>query len=91
MKEPKTESSIRELSEPQEIFELLKKELLKEIRFHDLRHAHATLLIKQNVNPKIVSDRLGHSNINTTLNIYAHTLKEMDREAGEKIEDSYMM
>lgn len=131
LKEPKTESSIRELSGPQEIFELLKKErkkqlqhklkgkrvhdeliffdtkgipmaedcisqrfrrflkkeLLKEIRFHDLRHAHATLLIKQNVNPKIVSDRLGHSNINTTLNIYAHTLKEMDREAGEKIED----
>ena len=58
---------------------------MKEIRFHDLRHAHATLLIKENINPKIVSDRLGHSNINTTLNIYAHTLRKMDEEASEKI------
>ena len=132
LKEPKTESSIRDLSGPLEIFEMLKKERmrqlqerlkgkrineeliffdkngrpigedcisqrfrrflkntgLKQIRFHDLRHAHATLLIQKNVNPKIVSDRLGHSNITTTLNIYAHTLKEMDREAGEKIAET---
>lgn len=132
VKEPKTESSIRDLSGPQEIFEKLKNERkkqlqdrlkgrkmnetliffdkkgnpigedcisqrfrrflkntgLKQIRFHDLRHAHATLLIGKNVNPKIVSDRLGHSNITTTLNIYAHTMKEMDKEAGEKIAES---
>ncbi|MEQ8198212.1 MAG: tyrosine-type recombinase/integrase [Clostridiaceae bacterium] len=39
----------------------------KEIRFHDLRHAHATLLQQQRGHPKIVSERLGHSTISMTL------------------------
>jgi integrase len=42
------------------------------IRFHDLRHTHATLLLKANIHPKIVADRLGHSNIKITLETYSH-------------------
>ncbi|MDU4416414.1 MAG: site-specific integrase [Veillonella parvula] len=44
----------------------------RRIRFHDLRHTHATLLLLLGVNPKIVQERLGHSSINVTLDIYSH-------------------
>ena len=60
---------------------------LDHIRFHDLRHSHVTLLINSKVPIKVISERVGHSNINTTLNIYAHTLKEMDSEASDKISE----
>ncbi|MEG2789371.1 MAG: tyrosine-type recombinase/integrase [Romboutsia sp.] len=66
----------------------LKGNNLEHIRFHDLRHSHVTLLINSKVPIKVVSERVGHSNINTTLNIYAHTLKEMDSEASDKISES---
>lgn len=42
------------------------------IRFHDLRHTHATLLLEMNVNPKIVADRLGHATVKITLDTYSH-------------------
>ncbi|WP_270940769.1 tyrosine-type recombinase/integrase [Romboutsia lituseburensis] len=61
---------------------------LEHIRFHDLRHSHVTLLINSKVPIKVISERVGHSNINTTLNIYAHALKEMDSEASDKISES---
>ncbi|MCC3868557.1 tyrosine-type recombinase/integrase [Terrisporobacter mayombei] len=63
----------------------LKDNNLKHIRFHDLRHSHVTLLIDAKVPIKVISERVGHSNINTTLNIYSHALKEMDQEASDKI------
>lgn len=63
----------------------LKENNLKHIRFHDLRHSHVTLLIDAKVPIKVISERVGHSNINTTLNIYSHALKEMDQEASDKI------
>lgn len=63
----------------------LKENGLKHIRFHDLRHSHVTLLIDAKVPIKVISERVGHSNINTTLNIYSHALKEMDQEASDKI------
>ncbi len=66
----------------------LKKNNLKHIRFHDLRHSHVTLLINAKVPIKVISERVGHSNVNTTLNIYSHTLKEMDKEASDKISES---
>ncbi|WP_316571371.1 site-specific integrase [Neobacillus sp. YIM B06451] len=50
----------------------LKAANLPDIRFHDLRHSHATILLKENVHPKIVSARLGHSKINVTLDLYSH-------------------
>lgn len=51
---------------------LLKKHDLRHIRFHDLRHSCATLLISKNLNMKDVSEWLGHADINTTINIYTH-------------------
>lgn len=66
----------------------LKENDLDHIRFHDLRHSHVTLLINSKVPIRVISERVGHSNINTTLNIYAHALKEMDIEASDKISET---
>jgi Site-specific recombinase XerD len=56
------------------------KPLLKTIRLYDLRHAYATLLLSKGVNPKVVSERLGHSSIALTLDIYSHVLPDMQNE-----------
>ena len=61
---------------------------LKHIRFHDLRHSHVTMLIDAKVPLKVISERVGHSSVNTTLNIYSHALKEMDQEASDKISNA---
>ena len=50
-------------------------------RLHDLRHSHATQLLGQGVQPKIVSERLGHAKVGFTLDSYAHAAKGMDEEA----------
>ncbi|URJ67494.1 tyrosine-type recombinase/integrase [Paenibacillus polymyxa] len=47
------------------------------MRFHDLRHTHATLLLKAGIHPKIVQERLGHSSINVTLDTYSHVLPNL--------------
>ena len=60
---------------------LLKRAGLPVIRFHDLRHTAATLLLVQGVHPKIVQERLGHSQISLTLDTYSHILPGMGREA----------
>lgn len=57
----------------------------KPLRFHDLRHTHATLLIMAGVNIKTVSTRLGHSNVTITLNRYTHALPQQDEEASKTI------
>ncbi len=59
---------------------------LPKIRLHDLRHSNATALIRAGVNPKVVQQRLGHSDVNITLNTYTHVLPEMDIEAAEKLD-----
>jgi integrase len=64
----------------------LKKNGLPPLPFHGLRHTAATLLIAEGIPLKNVSARLGHSNINTTANIYAHALKSVDKLAAEKID-----
>ena len=64
---------------------LIAKSQVKLIRFHDLRHTHATILLLQNVNPKIVSERLGHADVRITLDTYSHLLPNMQIEAAEKI------
>lgn len=51
---------------------LLKNNNLPPVRFHDLRHTHASLLISQDVHPKLISERLGHSTIGITMNLYSH-------------------
>ena len=51
---------------------VLKKHGLRKIKFHDIRHSCASLLLKNGVNPKLIQEWLGHSDISTTMNIYAH-------------------
>jgi integrase len=55
-------------------------------RFHDLRHACATLLIAQGVHPRVVMEILGHSNISITMNTYAHVLPQVSRDAADKLD-----
>jgi integrase len=59
---------------------------LKKIRLYDLRHTMATLLLSKGLNPKIVSERLGHSSIALTLDTYSHVLPTMQRDATEHME-----
>lgn len=54
--------------------------------FHSLRHTHATLLLQAGVNPKVVSERLGHASVQITLDVYAHVLPDMQRTAVEALE-----
>ncbi len=56
------------------------------LRFHDLRHTHATLLLMQGIHPKVVQDRLGHETITTTLDTYSHVLPTLQREAAAAID-----
>jgi integrase len=53
---------------------------LPQIHFHDLRHSHATQLLRQGIHPKVVSERLGPSNIAITLDVYSHVLPDMQDE-----------
>ena len=55
------------------------------IRFHDLRHGHATMALLAGIHPKIVSERLGHSTVSITLDIYSHALPSLQREAAETV------
>lgn len=66
--------------------DFLKKNKLRYIRFHDLRHTSATILINKGVHAKIISERLGHGNITTTMNIYGHALQSADQAAAEKFD-----
>ncbi len=56
------------------------------MRFHDLRHAHATLMLQQGIHPKIVSERLGHATTAITLDTYSHVLPGLQAEAAEKFD-----
>lgn len=59
----------------------LRERGLPALRFHDLRHAHASLMLIQGIHPKIVSERLGHASIGITLDTYSHVLPSMQSEA----------
>lgn len=64
---------------------LLKKAGLPDVRFHDLRHSAATLLLSEGVHPKIVQELLGHSNISMTMDVYSHVLPGMQHDAISKL------
>jgi integrase len=58
----------------------------RHIRFHDLRHAQATLLLRQGVHPKIVSERLGHASIAITLDTYNHVVPGLQEAAAAQLD-----
>ena len=64
----------------------LKAAGLEGIRFHDLRHTHASLLIDQGENIKYIQAQLGHSSPTLTLEVYAHLIKPINQEAARKLE-----
>ena len=61
---------------------------LRRIRFHDLRHSHATHLLGSEVHPKIASERLGHSKVGITLDLYSHVMPGMQEEAVARVDDA---
>lgn len=64
----------------------VEKASLPRVRFHDLRHTCATLLLAGRVNPKIVSEMLGHATVAITLDIYSHVLPDMQQDAAMTLE-----
>jgi len=58
------------------------------VRLHDLRHTHATLMMEQGVNPKVVSERLGHASVVITLDTYSHVLPNMQEDAVARFESA---
>jgi integrase len=65
---------------------ILEKAELPRIRLYDLRHTCATLLLMAEENPKVVSERLGHSTIVLTLDTYSHVLPTMQQQATARLE-----
>jgi integrase len=59
---------------------------LKQIRLHDLRHSHATHMLQAGVHPKIAQERLGHSSVGITLDLYSHVLPGMQAEAVSRVD-----
>lgn len=66
---------------------VIEEQKLPDIRFHDLRHTHASLLLQAGVNPKIVQERLGHSQISLTLDTYSHLIPGMQHDAADKFNE----
>ncbi len=62
---------------------------LPRVRFHDLRHAHATHMLASGVHPKVASERLGHSKVGITLDLYSHVLPGMQEDAVAKIDAAF--
>jgi len=65
---------------------LVRKAVLPYIRFHDLRHTAATLLLGRGVPVKVVSEMLGHANVSITLNMYGHVLPHMQQQAAQTMD-----
>ncbi len=61
---------------------------LARVRFHDLRHAHATHMLASGVHPKVASERLGHSKVGITLDLYSHVLPGMQADAAARLDDA---
>jgi integrase len=59
---------------------------LPSMRFHDIRHACASLLVVQGVHPRVVMETLGHSQISLTMDTYSHVIPALQREAADRME-----
>jgi integrase len=65
---------------------LAKAKVLPKMRFHDLRHTHATHLLTNGAHPKVAQERLGHSSVGITLDLYSHVLPGMQEDAAAKVD-----
>lgn len=81
-------SPLKPTSITHEWVRLLGQTSLPRIRFHDLRHAHATHMLASGVHPKIASERLGHSKVGITLDLYSHVLPNMQADAVAQVDDA---
>src|SRR5699024_9015780 len=61
------------------------RKLIKVIRLHDLRHTSATILISNNIHPKVISERIGHKKTSTTMDLYGQALPAADKVASDKL------
>lgn len=68
---------------------LVKRAGLPPMRFHDLRHSAATILLTMGVHPKVVQELLGHSQISMTMDTYSHVLPSMLHEAMNELNDIF--
>ena len=82
---PVNPSNLRQRS----LVKLLEKAGLRKIRFHDLRHTCATLLLRREVHPKFVQELLGHANIEMTLGRYSHFIPGMGRRTAQAMEEIF--
>lgn len=73
----------------EQLRKLLQEAGLPRLRFHDLRHSAATILLAMGVNSKVVQERLGHSHISITLGVYGHVTESMQQEATAKLNDQF--
>jgi integrase len=73
---------------PRHFKPLLRRAGLPSIRFHDLRHTCATLLLTKDVHPNIVSEMLGHSSVSITLDVYSHVIPGLGDAAAKAMEDA---
>ena len=81
-------SPLKPTSITHEWVRLLGNTTLPRIRFHDLRHAHATHLLANGVHPKVASERLGHSKVGITLDLYSHVLPGMQADAVVRVDEA---
>jgi integrase len=79
-------SPIQPRSLTHEWVRLISKTALPRIRFHDLRHTHASQMLAAGVHPKVASERLGHSTIGITLDLYSHVMPGMQADAAEQVD-----
>ena len=64
---------------------------LPRVRFHDLRHSHATQLLASGVHPKIAQECLGHSTITTTMDLYSHVTDTMQNDAAASLDEAFRL
>ncbi len=65
---------------------LVRKTNIPKVRFHDLRHTHATQLLREGIHPKVAQERLGHTSISVTLDLYSHVMPGMQEDAASKVD-----
>jgi integrase len=81
-------SPLQPRSLTQEWKRLLRVNTLRRIKLHNTRHSHASHLLAYNIHPKIVQERLRHSTIATTMDIYSHLMPNLQQEAVERVDDA---